>query len=428
MEEWLKIKLEKADEFIEKEEFNSAIRLFIESLELTEDVDELLQIRNSLAYLYQTLGDQEKAIQYYQDALVSTQEKEDLDVFDEENIAHLYSSLAHSHMLMEQNEEAKKCLLESISNYEKCYALNSDLKAFLALSRFNLATLYLQEVNGAKAKNELKAAAALYEELLKEGKDQFRPYAANTYGSLAGIYEDESDLYTAYVNHRKASEIFKLLVNEDENMYLPYLASTYNNMAICQKQLDQPEKALALFTDSLAIYKKLSAEAPEEFLPFLASNYNSLGVLYTDLDAKEKGIEYYLNALAIYTDLSERYPEEFMHYKATCLHNLGVINDENKDYATALDYYMKAQEIRIDLANKEASAFTLDLCVTMLNMVTLYHSRMEIEKDNDLKNPAMELLEDVERRLFYIEDYLPVIKSMKSDVEYFKEFFTETTY
>lgn len=428
MEEWLKIKLEKADEFIEKEEFNSAIRLFIESLELTEDADDRLQIQNSLAYLYQTLGDQQKAILYYQDALNGLQRKDNLDVFDEENIAHLYSSLAHSHMLLEQNEDAKKCLIDSISNYEKCYALNSDLKAFLALSRFNLATLYLQEANGSKAKNELKSAAALYEELLKEGKDQFRAYAANTYGSLAGIYEDESDLYTAFVNHRKANALFKLLIDADEKMYLPYLASTFNNMAICQKQLDQPEKALALFTDSLDIYQKLSLESPEEFLPFLASNYNSIGVLYTDLDTKEKGIEFYLKALSIYSDLSEKYPEEFMHYKATCLHNLGVINDENKDYAAALDFYMKAQEIRIDLANKEASSFTLDLCVTMLNMVTLYHSRMEIEKDNELKNPAMELLEDVERRLFYIEDYLPVIKSMKSDVEYFKEFFTETTY
>lgn len=428
MEEWLKIKLEKADEFIEKEEFNSAIRLFIESLELTEDVDERLQIQNSLAYLYQTLGDQEKAIQYYQDALEGLQEKEDLDVFDEENIAHVYSSLAHSHMLLEQNEDAKRCLIESITNYEKCYELNSDLKAFLALSRFNLATLYLQEANRPKAKKELKAAVELYEELLKEGKDQFRPYAANTYESLAVIFEDESDLYTAYVNHRKASELFKILIEDNEKMYQPYLASTYNNMAICQQQLDQPEKALALFNDCLTIYKQLSEEAPEEFLPFLASNYNSLGVLYTDLDTKEKGIEYYLKALAIYNDLSEKHPDVFMHYKATCLHNLGVIHDENKDYSSAFEYYEKALEIRKDLAGKEASAFTLDLCVTMLNMVTLYHSRMETEKNNDLKIPAMELLEDVERRLFYIEDYLPVIKSMKSDVEYFKEFFTETTY
>ena len=99
-----------------------------------------------------------------------------------------------------------------------------------------------------------------------------------------------------------------------------------------------------------------------------------------------------------------------------------------KELDNAYDYYTEAKDIRIELANKEPNSFTLDLCVTLMNLVTLYHSRLENEKDMDLREPAIQLLEDVERRLMYVDDTLPVIKSMKSDVEYFKEFFTEISY
>jgi tetratricopeptide (TPR) repeat protein len=117
-----------------------------------------------------------------------------------------------------------------------------------------------------------------------------------------------------------------------------------------------------------------------------------------------------------------------MHYKATCLHNLAVIHDEKQDYEHALEFYMQAMEIRKDLANKEAQSFTLDLCVTLLNIVTLYHSQMERDQDLKLQDAAIEIIEDVERRLIYVSDEMPVVKSMKSDVEYFKEFFTEISY
>ena len=118
MEEWLKIKLEKADELIEKQEYNEAIRLFIESLELTDVTDELLQIHNSLAYLNQTLGDQESAVIHYSKAIEIIQSQNIIDGLDKENMAHLHSSLAHSYMLLENTEEAASSLKIAIETYK----------------------------------------------------------------------------------------------------------------------------------------------------------------------------------------------------------------------------------------------------------------------------------------------------------------------
>ena len=428
MEEWLRIKLEKANEHIEKEEYNSAIGIFIESLELTEVNDELLQIRNSLAYLYQNLSEHKNAIKQYNEAFALIDSKKSKDALDLENMAHVNASIASSYMQINQLKEANKALRLAIDGYAQCDQESNSIKAFKAIAHFNLGSSYVSDKKWKLAKSELKDSLILHEELIQDGQADFLPYAANTNTTLAEVYEEMDDLYTAYVHLKKACDIFIQLSSSRPGMYLPYLAANYNNLAINQKQLDYPGKAAQFYEESLKIYSDLATKSPEVFVPFLASTYNSLGVLYTDLDNKEKGVEYYKKALVIYSELSDKAANEYLHYKATCLHNLGVIYDELKDYDEAFSYYQQALEIRKELVAKEEDSFTLDLCVTVMNMITLYHTKIEETKDLTLKKSAMELIDDVERRLMHVEDHLPVIKSMKSDVEYFKEFFSEVTY
>jgi tetratricopeptide (TPR) repeat protein len=112
---------------------------------------------------------------------------------------------------------------------------------------------------------------------------------------------------------------------------------------------------------------------------------------------------------------------------ATTTHNLGVIHDEMKEHENALKYYEKALEMRKALAEKEPIAFNMDVCVTLLNIITLYHTQTEKSKSLDYRENALELISEAERRLQLIESDKPVIKSMKSDVEYFREFFEEIT-
>jgi tetratricopeptide (TPR) repeat protein len=140
---------------------------------------------------------------------------------------------------------------------------------------------------------------------------------------------------------------------------------------------------------------------------------------------QKKGIDYYEKALQLYQKLAYSSPELYTHYVATTTHNLGVIYDEMKEYNTALEYYTKALDIRRDLAAKEPIAFNMDTSVTLLNIITLYHSRLENEKNLVYQEPAKVLIEEAETRLKYAESEIPVLKSMKSDLEYFKEFFDE---
>ena len=95
------------------------------------------------------------------------------------------------------------------------------------------------------------------------------------------------------------------------------------------------------------------------------------------------------------------------------------------DFDTAMEYYQKALDMRRELAKKEPVAFNMDTSVTILNIVTLYHARLEKEKDLKYQEPALELLKEAESRLMLAESEKPVIKSMKNDLEYFREFFEE---
>jgi tetratricopeptide (TPR) repeat protein len=150
-----------------------------------------------------------------------------------------------------------------------------------------------------------------------------------------------------------------------------------------------------------------------------------MGVLYTDIDFKKKGIGFYEEALKLYQKLAYKEPELYTHYVATTTHNLGVIYDEMSDFDTAMEYYQKALDMRRELAKKEPVAFNMDTSVTILNIVTLYHARLEKEKDLKYQEPALELLREAESRLMLAESDKPVIKSMKNDLEYFREFFEE---
>ena len=132
-----------------------------------------------------------------------------------------------------------------------------------------------------------------------------------------------------------------------------------------------------------------------------------------------------MKALEVYNHLADKHPEDFTHYLATTLHNLGVLYDENKSFGQAEKYYKQALAIRQKLAAKEPAAFDFDVCVTQMNLVTMYQTVMESKVDMAYKEPAEQLLADSIARLAKYEEKQmpPSIKNMLGDISYFKGFF-----
>ena len=117
-------------------------------------------------------------------------------------------------------------------------------------------------------------------------------------------------------------------------------------------------------------------------------------------------------------------PETYTHYMATIFHNLAVLYDGKHDYKLAEEYYEKALNIRRYLAEKQPEAFNLDVCVTLLNITTMYQNLLEQTSEIGFKAESLKILKEIEGRLnVYGDSEKPVILSMKSDTQYFTQYF-----
>jgi tetratricopeptide (TPR) repeat protein len=96
---------------------------------------------------------------------------------------------------------------------------------------------------------------------------------------------------------------------------------------------------------------------------------------------------------------------------------------EIKKYDTALDYYDQALYERQQLAEAPPDSFLPDVCATALNMATLYQSRLEQTADMAFRQKGLDLLPVIEQSLNQIEQDRPAIVSMRSELEYFHDFF-----
>ncbi len=326
---------------------------------------------------------------------------------------------------LHKTKEALELFKDASALLDKIHMSDPIITEQKAMCQHEISGRYLELKDYYLTKKHAKIALELYAEILDLDQVRYTQPMANCNVIIAESFDNESDLNTAFIYYKKAVELYEKLSLSDQKIAQPIMAAIYNNMAVTQKQLGFHGKSAEHYQKTLDIYKELSQENPEEYEPFLAGTFNSIGVLFTDLNYRKKGIKYYEDALKLYQKLAYDEPELYTHYVATTTHNLGVIYDEMNEYDSAYSYYEKALDIRRELAKKEPIAFNMDTSVTILNIVTMYHSRLESEKDLKYREPALELLQEAESRLMLAESEKPVIKSMKNDLEYFKEFFEE---
>lgn len=449
-----------ANALLNENKLAEAILIFEKAMNKAEFEEQQIDLANSIGRLYLNTNQLDKAEEYFEKSLkfhnnLSEEKTAKLSVNKATVLNNLGAIFVNKDIkkTIKHHKEALEIFLVAYETEPETYSIH------LGNTHYSLAEGYYKKEDFFLAKKHFKEAVKIYEAIKENNTTDV--LKGNAFYNLGNIYTDENNVYDARTNYLKAFKLFSVLTEENPRAYRPILAATLNNLGVTAKSMYVYSDAIKYYEKALEQYELLLDLSKEYFLPFYAATLNSLGVIYTEQhevkdeydsgglsgfsgfgalsadnviddtklqlekERKEKALKHYKKAAEVYNELSEKEPETYTHYLATVLHNLGVLHDDKKDYENAKTYYEQALDIRKFLAEKQPEAFNLDVCATLLNMVTMFQNLLESTGEMEYKNKALITLKEIETRLNGYSDDLPVVLSMKSDTQYFTQYFNK---
>lgn len=450
-----------ANILVNNKNYENAIQQYTEAIEITSIPEQKIDIYNTIGRLHIALQNIENGVIAFEKSLyihnsLPEEKAQKLIV----NKATILNNLGVIYLNIDV-KQAIKYHKEALGIFTKESKTNPEIFTLhLANTHYSYGDACYQKKDYFMAKKQFKEAIKIYESV--DTDPLSKPLIANSHYNLGNIYTDEDNVFDARNNYLKSLKLFRSLTESQPEAYRSLVAATFNNLAVTAKAMYKYTDAITYYENALEQYKILIDQDRETFLPFYAGTLNSIGVIYTeqhevkdDFDShglssfsgfgilssentkddkkeeldnyrKEKAVDYYQQAVKIYNELADQEPDIYTHYVATALHNLGVLHDEKKDYSSAEKYYAEALNIRRFLAKEQPDAFNLDVCVTLLNLTTMYQNLLEQKVNIQYKTKALKLLKEIEERLsVYGDSEKPVILSMKSDTQYFTQYFKE---
>lgn len=454
-------KINTANVLVGNQKYKKAITLYLESVNETQVPEQKIDIYNTIGRLFLSLQNTKEAFQNFENSLAIhnslSEEKSSSLIVNKATILNNLGIIT----VKNNPKKAIKYHKEALEIFENANKINPENYGLhLANTHYSYADASYAKGDYYMAKTQYKGAIKQYQEIGED--DKTLPFIANAYYNLGNVYTDEDNVYDARNNYLKGLKIFRKLTETQPFTYRALIAATFNNLAVTAKTMYKYSDAITYYENSLKEYEILVEKDKATFSPFYAATLNSIGIIYSeqhevkdDYDSfgltgfsgfgtlstdnsidnkekkevletfrKEKALEYYKKALNIYQELVINEPEYFSHYLATCHHNIGVLYDTKSDFKKAEESFEKALFIRRDLAKHQPEAFNLDTCVTLFNIVTMYQNLLEQTVDIGFKKASLDILDEIELRLkMYQNDTRLVVKSMQSDLTYFKNYF-----
>ncbi|MCB1189823.1 MAG: tetratricopeptide repeat protein [Leptospiraceae bacterium] len=399
--------LDKANNHLSKKEYSQAIEELKVAVTKTSNKEDLAQIHFTIGYVYNSINEPKKAIEYYEKSLgynenyLSSLENlgslytlyKDLDfqffkalryLAKAESLnssnANVYYNLA---CICSQKKELDKAILYldmaiyyHLGNLETL-SEDTDLENIRNTEYYKRLMDHLDSLEKAKKafstarevekKSEYTLAIQKYEEAIQEfavSLGQENLWIANCYNNIGEAYRENGDYNKAINYYNQSLAIFTKLLDNNHSL----IATSYNSFGMAYGHKGEHNKAIEYFNKAVAIYKKTLGEKHS----YIAVAYNNIGGAYSNKHDYNKAINYYQKALSIFSKAHK----ENHFYVAICYNNIGEAYREKGEYNNALEYYHKALPIFIkELGEKHPYTAT---CYNNLGLT--YDSKGEYKK------------------------------------------------
>ncbi|CAF1363475.1 unnamed protein product [Rotaria sordida] len=304
--------------------FEKAGHLYELLLEKASSDKERSEYYFQLARVYEDMGENSKALTYYEKDLEFEQKTLPPN---HPNLATTYNQIGLVYQNMGEYSKA-------LTYFEK--DLEITLKA-LPPNHPDLAASYLNIGNVYKDKGEYSKALSSYErslEIQKIALPPNHPDLATSYNNIGLVYYNMGEYSKALSSYERSLEIKKIALPPNH----PNFAQSYNNIGLVYYNMGEYSKALSSYERSLEI-KKI-ALPPNH--PDLAASYLNIGNVYYNMGEYPKALSSYERSLEIQKiALPPNHPD-----LASSYNNIGMLYYNMGEYTKALSFLQKGLEIR----------------------------------------------------------------------------------
>ena len=260
-------------------EKDSALKAYFDYAYYSQEKNDYRALANAylnIGWLYHSLGDYPKALEFYEKALsLSVQKKDKL------NQSAALRKMAVWHIDKEENDKAMELLFKSLEidrARQNIYAHRYNM----ACDYFDIALVYTNKNDYEAAREFYRKSKAIFDKL--NVKNELSDYYFNV-GELCLLEKQYSLALENYLHGLKIDEA---------QQNLPSLAADYNMLGELYLEMGKREEAGTYFYKALEVAKKINA------VPDLAAAYYNLGQLHKQKRQFAQAREYFRFSQEIY--------------------------------------------------------------------------------------------------------------------------------
>ena len=286
------------------------------------DIEKARRYNNIGWVYYNSMGDYDEALKYYEKSLAIRKEKLG------ENHLDTATSYTNIGLIYKKKGEYDKAL----KYYEKSLAIRKEKLGNdhpdTATSYTKIGLVYREKDEYDKALEYCMKTVKIYEN--KRGQDH--PDTATSYNNIGTVYRAKKNYDKALEYYQRALKIREEKIGKEH----PDTATSYNNIGTIYRDKENNKQALENYEKSLAIREKvLGLEHPHT-----AQSYNNIGLVFTDMDEYDKALECLMKAKVIREKkFGEQNPSTIATYK-----NIGDVYKKMGNLDEAQKWYDKAKE------------------------------------------------------------------------------------
>lgn len=263
---------------------------------------------NNIAFIYHMRGEEEKALDYFQQSLTINKE-----IGAQREIANALSNMGAILQQQGKASEAIGYLSQALKIQEA-----EGIKGGMAYTLNNISALYDQQGQMQKALDHSLRALKLHEEL----KDDYG--AATCLNNLGALYMKQGQLNKGLEYYAQSLALRKKLDDKQG------IATCLHNMGYVYERKGEQEKALQADLEGLKIYEAIGDKRG------IANSLHNIAAIYEAQGKNDIALEYYGKSVKIYEAMGDK------RGLSNSLNNIGAALVRTKQAAKAKPYLERA--------------------------------------------------------------------------------------
>jgi tetratricopeptide (TPR) repeat protein len=293
--------------------------------ERQQDIERQGTLLNNIGLVYSDLGEQQQALEYYEQALPLRQVGDKGgEAATLTNIGSVYSNLGDKQ--------------RALKYYEQALSLRRQVgdKGGEAATLSNIGVVYSDLGGKQRALKYYEQALPLRQQVGdKRGE-------AVTLSNIGGVYSDLGEQQRALEYFAQALPLQQQVGDKRGE------AVTLSNIGGVYADLGEQQRALEYFEQALPLSRQVGDKGGE------AATLTNIGAVYSALGDKHQALKYYEQALPLQQQVGDKGGE------ATTLNNIGAVYSALGEQQRALEYYERALPLRQQVGDKRGEATTLN--------------------------------------------------------------------